>query len=600
MRSVLLGKFDTIDDHYWPYPLRHLRDENPLASQHVVVAEISKPWGKESIKNLFTALAPLELAEKIISQPDNIGTEVTTNGPHPSSYNVSFDYVPRFSIWAGDIAAEGLEPLVVSWRAGSRTILLPDQGFLMTYGLVPRSQKSERGDLIHWDDLERPHHDVVVSKMVSEYYFDLISEAKVTIDREYLQDYAALRNRALIHVYYAMNTDDLVPEDLRALSGKDISEFKVSGCRVDIRKDHRSGSKLTAQIWGARLLCEPGHSPITEGRWDYGSLTWPGLDSPVTIEGSRKLGLMYVYVDDDVLQHYEEHRDRYSIHPESGSVSYGGQWSVSYCERVSRDLIQLEIKKLYEGCPPDVVRHWNRYAVDPPPGIPRELIKEPNVGTRSKRIVYSFVELGAALSELANKLGIGTLTEDFVGLKRGALNYYGWWTNKNVTPITAHIRKDIGENAFLERCKRLNSLVVEGIKEAKVRQLLLKVGVDSKTVEKLRGLKLLDTLIQYSIICQETGFDIVESQKEIANRLSEKISELKPGEQLSTPIDILFVLYDLRIASAHRAGNLDFLLKRLGTDRASVSAGMGDLLDKMYDSVAMGLDKAATLIRQLL
>lgn len=515
-----MNKNDSIDENYWPHPLRDLRDEDPLASKHVIVADISKPWGDGSIRNLFTALAPVELVSEIIAHPSGIGTEVTTTGPHPSSYNGSFDYVPKFSIWAGEIAAEGLEPLVVSWRAGSRIILLPDQGFLMTYGLVPRSQKSENGDLIHWDDLERPYQDVVVSKMVSEYYYDLKSEAKVTIDREYLQDYATLRNMALVHVYYVMNTDDLVPEDIKALSGKNIHELKLSGRHIDIRIDNRSNSQLTAQIWGVRLLYAPEHSPITEGRWDYGSLTWPGIDSQVTKERSRKLGLTDVYVDDDVLQHYEEHPDRYSIHPESGSVSYGGQWSVGYCQRISRNLIQLEIRKLYEGCPPDVIRHWNKYAVDPPAGIPAKLMQEPNVARSSKRIVYSFVDFGNALAEIAKKLlySRDLTSEAFVGLSRNILDYYGWWTDKNVIPITAHIRRDIGEDSFLERCKSLNALVVDGIKEAKIRQLLLKIGVDPKRIEEFRGLKLLDTLIQYSIICQETGLNIFEAQKELEGR----------------------------------------------------------------------------------
>jgi len=594
-----LNNYDSIDENYWPYPFRDLRNEDPLASKHVIVADISKPWGDRSIINLFTALAPIELVNEIISHPGGIGAEVTATGPHPSSYNGSFDYVPKFSIWAGEIVAEGLEPIVVSWRSGSRTILLPDQGFLMTYGLVPRSQKSENGDLIHWDDLERPYHNVVASKMVSEYYYDLKSEAKVTIDREYLQDYATLRNQALIHVYYAMNTDDLVPEDVKALSGKDINEFKLSGRLIDIRIDHRSRKHLTAQIWGVRLLYAPEHSPITKGRWEYVSLSWPGIESQVTKELSRKLGLEYVYIDDDVLQHYEEHPDRYSIHPESGSVSYGGQWSVSYCQRISRNLIQLEIKKLYEGCPPDVVRHWHSFAVNPPPGIPAQLMQEPNVATRSKRIVYSFVDLGNALAKLGNILfSSGDLTSnDFVGLTRDTLDYSGWWTDKNVVPITAHIKKEIGEDAFLERCKSLNALVVEGIKESKIRQLLLGIGIDSKRIEKFRGLKLLDTLIQYSIICIETGLNIFESEKEISERLLEKNSKLKQGQHLTSPIENLFLLYDMRIASAHRGKNFDKLLDRMGTDKASVSAGMGELIDSLYDSVALALEEATTVLK---
>jgi hypothetical protein len=77
----------------------------------------------------------------------------------------------------------------------------------------------------------------------------------------------------------------------------------------------------------------------------------------------------------------------------------------------------------------------------------------------------------------------------------------------------------------------------------------------------------------------------------------EKLAELKSGEHLKTPIDILFLLYDLRIASAHRGGDLDKLLNRLGTDKSSVSAGMGELLDSLYDSVAEALEETTKLIK---
>jgi hypothetical protein len=94
---------------------------------------------------------------------------------------------------AAEIVPEGLEPLIVAWQAGGRTILVPDQGFLMTYGLIPRSVQSAT--------IERPRHDVVIAKMASKYFFERRSEARVTIDREYLQDYATVRNRSPIQVF---------------------------------------------------------------------------------------------------------------------------------------------------------------------------------------------------------------------------------------------------------------------------------------------------------------------------------------------------------------------------------------------------------------
>ena len=138
-----------IDAEYWPHPLRHIPNENPIATKHVVVAEISKPWGVESYRHIYTALAPPERVQELLSHPGGIGHNVTTTGPHPSPFRGAFHYEPGFSIWAGEVVPEGLEPLVIAWEAGGRTILVPDQGFLMTYGLVPRSVQSAIGDLIH-------------------------------------------------------------------------------------------------------------------------------------------------------------------------------------------------------------------------------------------------------------------------------------------------------------------------------------------------------------------------------------------------------------------------------------------------------------------
>jgi hypothetical protein len=90
------------------------------------------------------------------------------------------------------------------------------------------------GECIHWDDVTRPQHDVVIAKMISEYSFELKSEARVTIDREYLQDYATVRNCSLIQVFYASNEGPLTPEDQAILAGKAGQEFKLPGRRVDL------------------------------------------------------------------------------------------------------------------------------------------------------------------------------------------------------------------------------------------------------------------------------------------------------------------------------------------------------------------------------
>src|SRR5512132_1068873 len=92
---------------------------------------------------------------------------------------------------------------------------------------------------------------------------------------------------------------------------------------------------------------------------DKEGLVWPGVEGPVSncVARSLRLGDGYVYVEDSVLADFEG-RPEFSIYPESGSVGHGTQWSVSGV-RVGRNLIRLELKRLYEEARPDIVRHWH-------------------------------------------------------------------------------------------------------------------------------------------------------------------------------------------------------------------------------------------------
>lgn len=577
-----------IDEKYWPHPLRYLAEEKISEADYIVVAERSSPFGKDSIVQRFTAIVQPDIAEKIIRTNGAIGHEVDLFGPPP-----------RFSIFGGSIEPKGLEPLIVSWDAGNKKVFVPDQGFLATYNLVPRTIRSDRGDVVYWDNVEKPDVEVIKSAMVSEYYYELKSNAYVLIKREYLEDYATQRDCVLLEVYYANNSEKVVKQDLDILSDANAKEIKLPGRLIDIRIDEKNNSNLSAQIWGVRRLFLPGKSPITEGRWDYGNLIWPGIDGPVDKITARKLGLEYVYVEDEVLLPYEQDPEQYSIHPESGAVSYKGQWSVSYCDRITRNMIRLEIKKLYEGCPPEVVEHWYKHAVAPPTGDIPTLLSQPNVATRSKSIVYSFMEVGELLSRIAQKLDhkYTYSSKDFVGLTKAKIDYYGWWNNAQIIPITNSYSIHIGKDMFLNRCKRLNSLITEGFNQKNLRKLLTNLGCQQEKLTRLGSLKLLDILIQLSIISNRTGLLFIDESSEIIRRYNQTIASLEKGQFLDTPINILFILYDLRIEDAHRGNDLNSLLERLGTDNPSVTGGMGLELDKLYDSIADALRSTIKILK---
>lgn len=579
---------DAISSSWWSDEVRRFLNEDPMLGDPVVISKVT-----EQVR-VHTALAPLEHLDALLNRIGGIEYEPSSTGPHPS-YT---DYVPRFWVGSADIVDSDLEPLVVTWRAGTRTVLVPDQGFLMTYGLTPRTIKSGESDEICWDDLTVPTHNVVTTKMTSRYESMVLSDAKVSIKQEYVQDYAAIRECALIQVFYA-HCDfpvDLDGESFLQDSKANIEEFP--GGKLEVRIHPLDTSLLSVQLWGSRLLVKPGGSPITLGRWRYDDLNWPGIEGLVTKGRALGLGTRYVYVSDKVLEKYEENPDAYEINPESGAVSYGGHWGVGWCDRVCRDLIRLEIKKLYEGLSPDIVKHWHSYAVQPPGDETYEALQGPNVGLRAKRIVYSLVELGDSIAEIAGtSLEASYSAKDFVSLDRESLDYSGWWKGEYIEPISHHIPLDMAEASFLGRCNDLNKFIVEGLEQANLRNLLNALHEDSDKFIKFGSIKLLDLLVQHLTIADETGLNFLTDAKEISERLQAKLNAFTDGDHLPSPCKSLFILYDMRIASTHRQSGIDWLLDRLDTTKASLAAGWGLLLDKFYDELADSLKEAATILK---
>jgi hypothetical protein len=594
------GGYMKVNDDWWPEPLKKMSEENPLSDSHVIVAEISEPWGPESFRELTTALVPPDMVPSVLESSGSIMHEVETSGPHPGPYNDRFQYQPTFWISGG---LEGkqvkFEPLVVSWGSGENKVWLPDQGFLMTYGLIPSLLEKE--GLILWDDLEKPKHDVVKCKPVSSFSHGLKSQGMVSIDKEYLQDYATVRNLSIVHVYYAHNIGRADSDIHEIMEGNRAIDIRVRGRRISI--DLINKLKVAVQVWGSRHLIDPNTSPVIKGRWQYGKLKWPGIEKIVSEEYARHSKLSeYVYIKDTVLEKYEKDTNLYKINPESGSVRYKNQWSVTHCQRIGRDYIQIELKKLYEGLPPDVVKHFYKFAVDPPPKPINKYQNVPNIGTRSKRIVYNLVEMGERLADIFNSIVGGQTYDsgDFVKLKRSELDYSGWCTEPSIIPITKHIPADMDENSFLERCKDLNILIVEGLNEKDLRKMLLTLNVNSKAIENLKGLKLLDILIRYGIIVEDSGLEIVSNAVEVEKRRTEKIVKNKKNKTLKTPLELIFALNDLRNKYSHGKQNIDTFLEKMGVVIASLKSGWGYELDGLYDRLGDTLEEISKILSTLL
>lgn len=577
----------SLSNDYWPEPLKHIPKEKPLKNEMVIVAEwlgFEKPTHRS--RNTFTGLVDEEHLEKILNYRGEIWGDIRAS--EPFSFKGVY-YKPTFKINVGDIVPEGIEPLVVGWSLGVKEILVPDNGFLMTYKLVPRLVRSDSDEILYWDDLGLPKYEIVKCKMVYENFNSILNSAYISIHRDYLKDYATLRNKHMIQCYFDNNASALSKEDEKILNNKEKQCFEFPGRSINLTTEGQPHNTLRAVVWGVRHLLAPGELPVTEGYEQIGELKWPGINEPVTENYFGSEFMPYVYIKDTVLAEYESRPDKYDIHPESGSIDFSDQWGVDYCDRVGRDLIRLELKKLYEGAPPRVIRHWHSYAVEPPEETPAQLMEAPNVASRSKRIIDNLLDMGDTIKNIAGLLGLTDLSlDDFVNLKRNELRYYGWWKNKTVFPITCHIPVDIGERQFLLRCQDLEKLIIESLSIKNLRDLLYRLGCVGKKTADYGSLKLLNILTQFAMAAKESGLNLVTHYEQIKKRVP--IDNKEQREHFDSPVSTLFLLYDLRIESTHRSDKgIDELLKRMKVDRASLETGWGLLLDKLYDQLGKSL-----------
>lgn len=348
---------------WWPAPLAHIPNEDPWAHDHVIVAELKSfdDGGDGGERTTISALVPITDLDAVRQHMAALDYEVSTSGPGPFPKGDQA-YEPRFWINAQGLPEGRYEPLVLSWRSHDHTVFVPDPGFLMTYGLAPRSVGN---GAVHWDDPAGPVRDIVKVSAPSVYSFPKSTHAFVSIRREYVQDYLTLRKKALVQSFWEKrfsSTDSEIEERLGSEEGVDLdtSNRRLRLFRLDPRV-------VIVEASGGRVLALPGPLPISNDPLEAEGLIWPGFDGPVV--HARAMAMLpgdRVYVDDRVLADYEGRAD-FEVVPEIGAVRFRTRWTVGYCRRIGRNLIRLELKKLYEGVPAAVTRNWHKFAVEPPP-----------------------------------------------------------------------------------------------------------------------------------------------------------------------------------------------------------------------------------------
>ncbi len=590
---------DYMHENWWPDLLAHVPEECPWAASDVVVAEMRgfDDPSVPGVRFMWSALVPVAELEALGGRLRAFGHEVESSGRPSPLLNGPQSFNPRF--WIGTYlegedgapsVREDYEPLILGWTSNNQTAMVLDPRFAMTYGLMPRVHVDGS---TRWDNPAEPEFDVASVDKPSLYADLRYEDMRAIVSRDYLQDYLSLRDMALVQVFYECRhgPSDKTAE-LALGTSHQLNEHLLTR-EIDVQR-RRDGS-FCAQVWGARHVAGPGDFPISVNPLETQGLVWPGNPTPVTSRiADRFRPRDYIYVRDTVLGAYEG-RPGFHVHPESGGVGYQNQWNVGPAGRIGRDLIQLEIRKLYGGTPHRVVQHWHGYAVAATAEqLSAEARKVPNVGTRAKALTYGIADVGERLSALAARFGIEVSGEEFVKLDRTWLHYHGWWQGLHVEPVARHIPLDMTRSAFLARCLDLDKLVVECLAERHLRLFVRAFGPQADKIDKLRGLKLLDRTICFCQIGHEAGLSVWDSAEEIVSRFE------AAGTAVGRPIEKLFALSDLRQVTGHRKEDMDGLiagaLERFGLDLAAARGGWGHVMDTIYDQLA---DQLATVVRLL-
>jgi hypothetical protein len=522
----------------------------------VIVAEIKSfdDGGHGGERITISALVPISDLDAVRQHMAALDYEVRTSGPRPSPREDEV-YEPRFWIGAHGPSQGRYEPLVLSWRAHDQLVFVPEPGFLMTYGLAPRSGGN---GAVHWDDPAGPVRDIVKVTAPSVYSFPKWTHASVSICREYVQDYLTLRKKALVQSFWEKRFSPTDSEIDERLGSEECVDLDTPNRRL--RLFRLDPGVVITEVSGGRVLALPGPLPISNDALEAEGLIWPGVDGPVA--HARAMSMIpsdRVYVDDRVLADYEGRPD-FSVSPESGAVSFGTTGWIVGCRRVGRNLISLELKTLYEGVPAAVMRNWHKFAVEPPPpGVYPAILDEPNIGKRAKALTYAVVTLGENLAALAQAVRLQGLAPDsFVRLRRSELDYKGWWRFPAAEAIGRHVPLNMPQDAFLDRCLSINKLVVEGLVERSLRKTLHAMGIPPKGIEKLGSLKLLDCIVRMCQAARASGLSFTTSGAEIWRRLSES------GTDPRQPIPRMFALYDMRVLKAHSSDDQKKLAACLG------------------------------------
>jgi len=573
-------------ENYWPRSLGH--HKNGLVdtdSEYITVAHINKKDKNGYAGNILlsTALIPFNELSDVLNAVGGIGWQVESWGPEPIVDNDE-EYSSSFWVRGMTGTDKKYETIVNSWDHNDKVVMLPDNVFLMMFGLIPRHLEN---DYTSWDDHRLPEHDIVKVKSVADYELDPKDiEAYIKIKRSYLEEYCYLRKVAAVHVFYEDRKSNGDQSIDKVLNGKKGQIFDLKGRQLSLANINDSLYEKEFQfsrVWGCSLALMPSLTP-KESKL---SLKWPDIDKPKHDSYFNE----YAYIKDEVLVKYQN-KPEFLIYPLSGEVSRSSWWTTCYNQRFSRNYLRVEIRKLYDGMPDQEVRHWNNYAT--PEAQAKEDLEEygnMHIGARVSDMVNSYVDFIRELVGLFSTLGFH-VTEEKLSKISDKMVQDGWWRKNELNELANVVPINSSKSDFLARCMNLCKLF-EKLSESTLRKFLIEYGVDKEEMANFRSMKLLSVLFSLIQIAEDRGFTFNTDQTLILSELDFKALSDKPKA--------LIVLNSFRQLSAHAQGSssdkkLDDAMKYFSISKASTASGWGLAFDKVIDKLVNKLYEYTDII----
>ncbi|RZK13697.1 MAG: hypothetical protein EOO43_17510 [Flavobacterium sp.] len=390
-----------------------------------------------------------------------------------------------------------------------------------------------------------------------------------------MERYFYLRKKRAIQVFNIQKEIYIDDETRDLLNGKKYYQTELQQCEITIKTYLHKKDIALLEINGFQELPLDYNFSTDDVRKPLGHY-WPGIEGLVTTWRARhEMSFEYIYVNDKVLQKYENDED-HEVYPQSGSVAYRNQWSVNHCERIGKNGIKIEIKKLYEGVRLDVIDYWNQYSMHPD-----DIIEGENIAVKAERLTRKYFLFSKLFSSLLNQHFDSCLTPtDIISLNEEEINYRGWTDFPEYEPISYVVDLDaFSKNDFTSRCTSILMLLVESLSQKSLRKMVDSLGFPKDETKDFRSLKLLELILKYFCIAAQSGLSPDKDRAAIVERVKE-IREF-------TLLSLLFALNDIRQVGVHQTKEtktkLQNALEWFSIHPNEISGNYADACFQVYD-----------------